>query len=323
VTNALGVLRRAFISYRSDDTRAAASRLASELRRKLECEVFHDSRISGGDVWPERLRNEVRRADVVLVLIGSRWLTLQGRDGIRLLDDPNDWVRQEIEQALEADRTIIPVLIDEAAPIEKHALRTVRSIESLADRQAVHLDTRRWDTDFQSVVATLGGYGFHERTAVDGSASPMAGASEAEEHHHIEELRNARSSVSIRALLAGSVTAAVVAVVTSIVGLGVPQLEAWNVNSTAVVRLLVAAVAGSATFYVLRGRRRALSLGVAFVAAAGCGYAWYTVGVKAAAPASVVDWLTWNGTLYVLYLTGFALCAAALNALVRSVAPNA
>ena len=203
------VLRRAFICYRFDDTGAVADRLASELPRELECEVFLDHRsLEGGEPWPERLRDEVERADVVLVLIGRQWLTLQTPDGIRRLDDPDDWVRQEIERALATDRTIIAVLIDGASPIERRALRTVSSIESFADRQVMHLATRRWDADFESLVASLTRQGFRRRPVGDIGASPPAGSLPAGDSHRVDDPPpKSRTGFPIRALVAGSTTA--------------------------------------------------------------------------------------------------------------------
>jgi hypothetical protein len=65
---------RVFVNYRVDDCLAVASTLARELRDALSYgEVFLDHRsLDPGEPWPARLRDEVQRADVVLVLIGQR-----------------------------------------------------------------------------------------------------------------------------------------------------------------------------------------------------------------------------------------------------------
>jgi TIR domain len=160
--------RHAFVCYRTEDTLAVADRLAVELQRALEIEVFIDHRsLDGGDRWPDRLRREVERSEVVLILVGPRWLGLQTSDGIRRLDDPDDWVRQEIEFAIAAKRIIIPLLVDGAAPIEKRALRTVPQIEALAEAQAVPLATKQWNLHFDAVVALLTKYGFRRNQRGD------------------------------------------------------------------------------------------------------------------------------------------------------------
>lgn len=93
---------RLFINYRSDDTGPVAATLHRELVSRLaQGDVFLDHRsIEPGGPWPDRLRHEVEQSTVVITLIGRQWLTLQGTDGIRRLDDPDDWVRKEIETAL-------------------------------------------------------------------------------------------------------------------------------------------------------------------------------------------------------------------------------
>jgi hypothetical protein len=155
---------RAFVCYRTEDTLPAADRLAVELRQTLDIDVFLDHRsLEGGEQWPNRLRQEVERADVVLILIGPRWLTLQTADGIRRLDDPEDWVRQEIEQALAAKRTIVPLLVDGASLIEARALRTVPQIQQLATVHALPLATKRWDSDLEVLVGLLMKHGFRRR----------------------------------------------------------------------------------------------------------------------------------------------------------------
>jgi hypothetical protein len=102
---------RAFISYRTEDSQAVATTLERELKRILAWgEVFLDHRsLDTGESWPKRLRAEVQRADVVLLLIGPRWLTLQAPDGIRKLDDPDDWAaRSTSASAAAARRSISP-----------------------------------------------------------------------------------------------------------------------------------------------------------------------------------------------------------------------
>jgi hypothetical protein len=63
--------------------------------------VFKDiDSIQLGDDFPEKIRAAVGRCAVLLQVIGERWLTVAGEDGKRRLDDPNDFVRLEIEAAL-------------------------------------------------------------------------------------------------------------------------------------------------------------------------------------------------------------------------------
>jgi hypothetical protein len=50
----------------------------------------------------------------VLVLIGRRWLRVTDIHGRRRLDNSEDWIRIEIEKALELRIPVVPVLVDSA-----------------------------------------------------------------------------------------------------------------------------------------------------------------------------------------------------------------
>jgi hypothetical protein len=54
----------------------------------------------------------VGSCDVLLALIGERWLTISDEHGGRCLDDPDDFVRLEIEAALTRKVRVIPILVD-------------------------------------------------------------------------------------------------------------------------------------------------------------------------------------------------------------------
>lgn len=156
-----------FISYRKDDAGHAASRLYEDLERELvPGQVFLDKeRLEGGDPWPERLRTEVRRATVMMVLIGERWLKVQDpHTGDRRLNVPDDWVRAEIEIGLEAVPLVVPVLVDRAESLTAAALQTVPSIEKLAKLQALRLRDENWKSDIETLRRYLSDRGFERRT---------------------------------------------------------------------------------------------------------------------------------------------------------------
>src|SRR5262249_51962461 len=62
----------------------------------------------------EDLRSVVGKCDVLLAIIGEQWLTVRGKEGRRLLDDPEDFVRLEIQSALEQSIPVVPVLVGRA-----------------------------------------------------------------------------------------------------------------------------------------------------------------------------------------------------------------
>jgi len=105
---------RVFVSYRRDDARQAAGRLADHLRWEPGIEdVFFDKwSIAPGAVFPKRIDDALRRATHVLVVIGPRWssLKLPGTDRPRLFDD-QDFVRREVAASLAGKAEVIPVCV--------------------------------------------------------------------------------------------------------------------------------------------------------------------------------------------------------------------
>ena len=59
------------------------------------------------------ISNAVAECAMVLAVIGKHWLTAANDAGERRLDDPADWVRLEIEAALQRSIPVIPVLVNE------------------------------------------------------------------------------------------------------------------------------------------------------------------------------------------------------------------
>lgn len=108
--------RGIFISYRDTDTRGYATLLYSELSRTFgPRHIFLDTEsILAGDDFTKALVDRVRNAQVLLVLIGSRWLDdVRSGDQTRPIDDPNDWIRRELIEAFATDTRVIPVLVDQ------------------------------------------------------------------------------------------------------------------------------------------------------------------------------------------------------------------
>jgi hypothetical protein len=82
---------------------------------------------------------------VILVLIGKRWAGTVDSSGRRRLDDPNDYVRFEIEKALSGDIRVIPIIVEGAAVPRVEELPA--GIESLARRNAIEISYHQFDFD--------------------------------------------------------------------------------------------------------------------------------------------------------------------------------
>lgn len=143
------------MSYRRDDTDYPAAWLFAELARHFDKgQVFKDvDSIELGDDFAEVITGAVASCDVLLALIGRRWLTVTDQDGRRRLDNPDDFVRLEIEAALTRNVRVIPILVEAAGMPQAGELPP--SLAKLARRQALELSPSRFGLDAQRLLRTL------------------------------------------------------------------------------------------------------------------------------------------------------------------------
>ena len=142
-----GEAGRVFISYRRQDTAWPARQLYDLLVAELGADrVFKDvDNIEPGDDFVERIQWAVGSCEVLLALIGPQWLTITDSRGTRRLDDPQDFVRIEVETALTRDDVrVIPILVDNAKMPSPQELP--QGLATLTRRQAVEVDPVNFDT---------------------------------------------------------------------------------------------------------------------------------------------------------------------------------
>ena len=141
-----------FISYRRADTSWATRWLAGQLAGQFGAGVvFQDvDSIRPGDDFAATIEAAVGSCEVLLAVIGPQWLTAESH-AERLLDDPHDWVRLEIEAALKRGVRIIPVLVDDAKMPAVDELPP--SLWGLARKQAVSLSPA--SLDIRRLVSVL------------------------------------------------------------------------------------------------------------------------------------------------------------------------
>jgi hypothetical protein len=108
---------RVFISYRREDSSWVTGRIRDSLARSLRAaNVFYDvDSIPLGQDFRRVIDSTLEQVDVMVVVIGKRWVDAVDAQGRRRLDLPNDFVRIEVETALNKGIPVIPVLIDDAA----------------------------------------------------------------------------------------------------------------------------------------------------------------------------------------------------------------
>ena len=144
---------RVFISYRRSDSQASVTALRQSLITTLgESAVFQDvTGIALGDRFPDRLRDELNRAAVVVAVIGDEWLTASDSWGRRRIDDPTDRVHVELAESLSCpDVTVIPLLLDDASlPTQREAEDGAlpEPLRDLCVRNAIRVAHSSWDRD--------------------------------------------------------------------------------------------------------------------------------------------------------------------------------
>src|SRR5882724_5215294 len=105
-----------FISYRRADVSADAGRICDHLRRHFgTSRVFFDiDEISPSEDFVDLLEKRLSTCDILVVIIGSRWLSVTDENGRPRLDAESDFVHIEIATALQKKIAIFPILIGDA-----------------------------------------------------------------------------------------------------------------------------------------------------------------------------------------------------------------
>jgi NTE family protein len=142
-----------FINYRREDVPWVAAALHTEISETFGADrTFMDvDSIRPGADWETALFRALRRTQAMLVVIGSHWLTKDG--GSSRLDDPDDWVRREIEEALQRAVRVVPVLVDGAVFPTRSQLP--EALTGLLRRQRLEVKASTRLSDVANVIATL------------------------------------------------------------------------------------------------------------------------------------------------------------------------
>lgn len=145
-----------FLSYRRSDCQAQANGLHDGLSHRLPAaNIFMDmDSIPYGVDFEEHIRSAIEQCDIVLVLIGDNWLDVSEATGRRRIDEAEDFVRLEVENALKLRSVrVIPVLVEGA--VMPRAAELPESIRRLARLNAIELSDRRWKSDVERLARLL------------------------------------------------------------------------------------------------------------------------------------------------------------------------
>ncbi|MCB0666420.1 MAG: toll/interleukin-1 receptor domain-containing protein [Saprospiraceae bacterium] len=141
-------MSRIFLSYRRQDSQTITGRIKDRLRAHFdEQDLFHDvSSIPPGVDFLEYTKTKLSEAQVFIPVIGKEWAkSLKQRT-----DDLNDYVRIEVEEALNQDIKIIPILVDGTEMPKSNEVPA--SIEKICFYNAIHI---RPDPDFDHDIKKL------------------------------------------------------------------------------------------------------------------------------------------------------------------------
>src|SRR5680860_721959 len=196
---------RVFVNYRRNDTRHVAGRLRDLIVARFgKGSVFVDvDSIEPGLDYVTAIDTAVGSCDVMLVLIGDRWLEASDDEDHRRIDDPADRLRIEIESGLRNQTRVIPVLVDSAS------MPTSRDLPAPLVPLARHQSTRLRHESFHNDADHL--LGVVERV-VGGNAERTDPRPPSTETDTQRAARWLSFGILLMALLFGSIAGLVVAV---------------------------------------------------------------------------------------------------------------
>jgi TIR domain-containing protein len=145
-----------FLSYRREDTTAYALLLKLRLGERFPgTQVFMDlDSIKAGLDFGHVIAEALDSCAVLVAVIGRQWATLADEEGRRRLDDPDDWVRFEVQSALERGVRVIPVLVDGAKPLRRQQLPA--ELANLARLNVLELSSGRYQYDADQLLDLIG-----------------------------------------------------------------------------------------------------------------------------------------------------------------------
>jgi hypothetical protein len=144
-----------FISYRREDASYPAGRLYDRLSAHFaQSQIFMDvDTLEPGVDFVEAIDKSVGACDVLIAVIGKRWLSASDEDGKRRLDNPEDFVRTEIGTALKRGIRVIPVLVEGALMPRPNELP--RNLKPLTRRNALSVSHDRFRADLERLLGAV------------------------------------------------------------------------------------------------------------------------------------------------------------------------
>lgn len=148
-------VQKVFICYRREETGAHAGRIYDAMVARFgEENVFMDLELAPGVDFVERITEVVSGCLALIIVMGPHWATVEDATGRRRLDDPEDFVRLEVQNALRRDDvTPIPVLVGGARMPQPEELPP--ELRPLTRRNALEMSDNRWRYDVDRLMSRL------------------------------------------------------------------------------------------------------------------------------------------------------------------------
>jgi hypothetical protein len=147
-----------FISYRRADSKSITLPIRLRLEREADFDVFQDiTNIPDGYDFRTYLRDGVAECDVLLVIIGDKWVSVTDDAGVLRLNNPEDFVRIEVRTGLERQPNclVLPVLVNHATPPTENQLPDdLKKLAFLNMGRKVREDGD-FETDMQKIISAI------------------------------------------------------------------------------------------------------------------------------------------------------------------------
>jgi hypothetical protein len=122
---------KVFLSYRRGDSADVTGRIDDHVVKAFgRYNVFKDvDSIPVGIDFRKVLSEAIGQCDVLLVIIGPKWLDAADESGKRRLEDESDYVRVEVETALRRKIRVVPLLLGDTPMVKPEELPdTIRDL---------------------------------------------------------------------------------------------------------------------------------------------------------------------------------------------------
>jgi hypothetical protein len=203
------------LSYRREDSSAYAILLYEGLAARFGSGVFMDiDSLAPGVDFVRAIDDTLRSCDVVLALIGPRWLSATDSLGKRRLEDDDDFVRVEIESALTSGVVVVPVLVGGATMPGRDQLPV--SLEQLTRRNAFEVSDRRWKDDVSELLLRLNEIATRKAAFSDGPVGQVPPPSSSTTEARKRPLRSRGIRYAVAAIVGVAICVSAVVVVHSL-----------------------------------------------------------------------------------------------------------